>query len=421
MIGGLHRIWGLAVKEFLQLGRDKLLLTFLILGPLLELLLMGGLAGGGVHNLPLAVVDQERTRASRELIGKLDRTDELMIKAYAGNVAEARSWMQSDRIAAIAVIPPGYSADLVDPKKTATVQVIADGSNSTVSTVALGAAEDVAARISREVLTLGSSGDQGGVDLRFVARFNETLEDQPHAITAMLGMIVFQVALVVAAQSFARERELGTLEQLRVTPLRRLDLMIGKAIPTLVIGLVDFLMMLGVIILWFDIPLRGSLLLLSLLTVPFVLAQVGWGTLISLVSRTQQQAMLLVFALAMLEVAFSGFLVPAGDMPGVMGAISNVSSVQHYLVVLRGVMLRGAGLNVLWLPGLALTSIAFLTMVIVWLRLRAGLDADSMRRGLASTWRRAHRWWCNKRPLLCPDRGRDRKPKQGQRWSGEVA
>lgn len=257
--------------------------------------------------------------------------------------------------------------------------------------------------------------------LRFMARFNEALEDRPHAITSMLGMIVFQVALVVAAQSFARERELGTLEQLRVTPLKRLDLMAGKAIPTLVIGLVDFLMMMALIIVWFDIPLRGSLLLLCLLTIPFVIAQIGWGTLISLVSRTQQQAMLLVFALAMLEVAFSGFLVPAGDMPGVMRVISYVSSVQHYLVILRGVMLRGAGLRLLWMPGLSLAGIAFFTMALAWVRLRAGLDTDAFQIDVAGAWRRAKHWWCEERPPLCPKRRRRRKAERRREWSGETA
>lgn len=417
----LQRIWGLAIKEFLQLGRDRLLLAFLILGPLLELLLMGGMAGGGVHNLSLAVVDQERSRASREFIAKLDRTDELRVKSYAENVTQARNWMQNGEVAAIAVIPPGYSAALTDPQRSASVQVIADGSNNVISTVALAAAEDVAGQISRNVSGAKSAVERGPVNLRFVARFNAALEGQPHAITAMLGMIVFQVALVVAAQSFARERELGTLEQLRVTPLKRLDLMAGKAIPTLVIGLVDFLMMMALIIVWFDIPLRGSLLLLCLLTIPFVLAQIGWGTLISLVSRTQQQAMLLVFALAMLEVAFSGFLVPAGDMPGVMRVVSYVSSVQHYLVVLRGVMLRGAGPSLLWMPGLALSGIAFLTMALAWVRLRAGLDTDSLRIDVVGAWRRAQRWWCEERPALCPKQRRRRKAERRREWSSETA
>jgi ABC-2 type transport system permease protein len=387
MRDSLHRIWGLVIKELLQLGRDKLLLAFVLLGPLLELLLMGGLAGGGVQNLPLAIVDLDRSRVSRELITRLDQTDELLIKAYGDNVAQAQEWMQNGQISVIVVVPPGYGEALTAPQQSAGVQVIADDSNHVVSTVAIATTENVAAEIVRDLTARHAVASGGPVELRFVARFNALLDDRPHAITAMLGLIVYQVTLIIASQSFTRERELGTLEQLRVTPLGRLELMAGKAIPTLLVGLVDCLLMLGVIAVWFDIPMRGSLLLLLLLTVPFVLAQIGWGTLISLVSHTQQQALLFVFALAMLEVAMSGFMVPAGDMPGVMRVLSSVSSVQHYLVILRGVMLRGAGLRSLWLPGLALGGIALAVGTLAWLRLRLGLDTNSLRRRLQALWR----------------------------------
>jgi ABC-2 type transport system permease protein len=419
MIDHLHRIWGLAVKEFQQLRRDKVLLAFLILGPLLELLLMGSLKSGGIENLPVAVVDNERSRASRELVARLDRTDELRVTAYGDSVAQAREWMQGGQIAAIAVIPPGYSAALTSSQESAQVQVIADGSSHVISTVALSTAEEVAAQIGEDIAIHRPGASKGPVDLQFVSRFNAALEDQPNSITAMLGTIVFQITLVVAAQSFARERELGTLEQLRVTPLKRLDLMAGKAIPTLLIGLLNFLMMVAIVVVWFDIPVRGSLLLLSLLTIPFVLAQIGWGTLISLVSRTQQQAMLFVFALVLVEVAFSGFLVPAGDMPGLMRVLSYASSVQHYLVILRSVMLRGAGIRLLWLPGLALVGISTVLTGLAWMRLRAGLDPDSLQRRLVGAWRRARHWWCNERPKLCPRRGRTHSGKA--QWSGEPA
>jgi ABC-2 type transport system permease protein len=328
--------------------------------------------------------------------------------------------MQSGQIAVIAVIPPGYGQALTDPQRSAEVQIIADGSSHVVSTVAIATAEDVAAEIGRDLAAHHAAVGGGPVDLRFVARFNAALDDRPHAITAMLGLIVYQVTLVVAAQSFTRERELGTMEQLRVTPLGRLDLLAGKAIPTLLIGLVDFLLMMGLVAAWFDIPLRGSLPLLFLLTIPFVLVQIGWGTLISLVSRTQQQAMLFVFALAMLEVAFSGFLVPAGDMPGLMRALSYVSSVQHYLVILRGVMLRGAGPGLVWLPGVALGGIALAVMGLAWLRLRVGLEADSLRQRLAAAWPDVQGWWCERRSALCGKRRARGKAKRPE-WSGEAA
>lgn len=414
IINHLSRICGLAVKELQQLSRDRLLLGFLILGPLMELLLMGSLTSGGVENLPLAVVDQDRTRASRQLIAKLDRTDEFRVETHGDSVEQARTWMQNGDIAAIAVVPPGYGVALTSRTRSAEVQLIADGSNYVVSSVAFGTAEDVAAGIGQDLVASHPSATEGPINLRFVARFNAAMEDQPHAITAMLGIVVFQVALVVAAQSIAREREIGTLEQLRVTPLGRLDLLVGKALPTLAIGMVNFLMMMGMVILWFDIPVRGSLPLLTVLTIPFVLAQIGWGTLISLISRTQQQAMLFVFALAMLEVAFSGFLVPAGDMPTVMHIISYVSSVQHYLVIVRGIALRGATLHLLWLPGTALTGIALAVLALAWLRLRVGLDSDSLRQYLMGAWRQVQSWWCDWRRSKLGGKPRAKQPEWGR-------
>ena len=380
------RILGLAIKEFRQIGRDKVLLAFLILGPVLELLLMGSLAGGGVENLPLAVVDSDRTRASRELISRLDQTDELRIVAFGDNVEQARTWMRSGEVAAIAVIPPGYSAALASPRESAEVQIIADGSSHVVSAVTLGAAEDVAAKIGRDLAAHQPAASQGPVDVRFVSRFNAALKDQPSSISAMLGLIVFQMTLVVAALSFTRERELGTMEQLRVTPLRRLDLLAGKAIPTLAIGLANFLTMIPFVVVCFGIPVRGSLLLLTGLTVPFVLVQIGWGTFVSLVSRTQQQAMLFVFTLVIVEVAFSGFLVPASDMPAAMRALSSLSAVQHYLIILRSLTLRGARIGLLWQHGVALVGIATATLGLAWLRVRVGLDPDSTEQRLRSLW-----------------------------------
>jgi len=420
MIETLNRIWSLVVKEFRQLRRDKILVAFVILGPLVELVLMGTMIGGGVENLGLAVIDLDRSRASRELVARLDQTDELLVKVYGDSVQQARQWMQQGEISAIIVVPPRYGEELVDARQGAEVQVIVDDSNYVVATVATSTVEKGAAEIVRDLTARYASVHSGPIDLRFAARFNDALDDRPQTITAMLGMIVYQVTLIIAAQSFTRERELGTLDQLRITPLRRTELIIGKAIPTLIVGLVDGLLMVGVIALWFDVPVRGSLPLLMLLTVPFVLAQVGWGTLISLISRTQQQAVLFVFVLAMLEVACSGFIVSASDMPVLMQVISSASSVQHYLIILRGVMLRGAGLATLWMPALALSGIAFVAAALAWARLRLGLDAGSLRHQLRALWRVCRRWW--QRRGTGGQRGKKRSKRRRKRdWSGEPA
>lgn len=378
----LHRVWSLVVKEFRQLSRDRLLMGFILIAPMLELLLMGTLVGEGVQNLPLAVVDLDRSRASRELISMLDETDELMLRSYGDSVTSAQDLMQRGEIAVILTVPPDYGERLTDPRRSVTVQIITDDSNYVVDAVAVASVETVAGEVVRDLMARHVVPQGAAVDLRFLARFNAALDDRPGAITAMLGLIVYQVTLVIAAQSFTRERELGTMEQLRITPLGRIEMILGKAAPTLLIGLVDALLMVGVIVVWFEVPVRGSLPLLVTMTIPFVLAQIGWGTLISLVSRTQQQSILFVFALAMLEVAFSGFIVPASDMPAIMQSISHFFSVQHYLVILRGVLLRGAGLAVLWPSVLALSAIAAAATLVAWLRLRMGLDADPLRQRL---------------------------------------
>jgi ABC-2 type transport system permease protein len=405
----LHRIWSVVVKEFLQLSRDKVLMGFVILAPLLELALMANMVGDGAGNLPLAVVDKDLSRASRELVAMLDRFDDLRLEMYAENVDQARQSMQQGKVAAIVVVPPGYGEYLADPRQGAEVQVIVDDSNYVVAIVAESSVENVAAEIVKDLTARTTSISGGPVKMSFVARFNAALDDRPHSITAMLGLIVYQVTLIIAAQSFTRERERGTLEQLRITPLGRVELIVGKAIPTLVIGLVDSLLMIGLIALWFEVPVRGSLPLLLSLFVPFILAQIGWGTLISLVSHNQQQAVLFVFALAMLEVACSGIIVPAADMPKMMQVVSQVSSVQHFLVILRGVMLRGAGFSSVWVPSLALTGIALAAAALAWLRLRAGLDTDSLRQRLRAAWQR-HQEQSRRKPSPSarPGRGKPR-------------
>jgi ABC-2 type transport system permease protein len=405
----LHRIWSVIAKEFLQLSRDKVLMGFVILAPLLELALMANMTGDSVGNLPLAVVDRDTTRASRELIAKLDQSEELLLTTYAENVDQAREAMQRGKIEAIVVVPPGYGEYLVAPRQSAEVQVIVDDSNYVVATIAESSVKNAASEISQDLTTRLTDISGESVRMSFVARFNAALDSRPRTITAMLGMIVYQVTLIVAAQSFTRERERGTLEQLRITPVGRVELIVGKAMPTLVIGLLNILTMIALLIGWLRVPMRGSLPLLLLLSVPFILAQIGWGTLISLVSHNQQQAVLFVFAMAMLEVACSGFIVPASDMPKVMQVVSQASSVQHYLVILRGVMLRGAGLSSVWVPTLALTGIALAAAGLAWLRLRAGLDADSLRQRLRTAWQNRREMGRRKPPPNArPSRG---KPK----------
>jgi ABC-2 type transport system permease protein len=163
-----------------------------------------------------------------------------------------------------------------------------------------------------------------------------------------MGFIVYQVTLMVAALGLARERELGTLEQILVTPIRRRELIVGKAIPALIIGALDFVLMFVVTITLFDVPMRGSVPLLFVLSLLFIAAEIGWGLTLSAHARTQQQAILLFFLLAIIDMSFSGYLVAVSHMPLPMQIIAQLFPMQHYLAIVRAVMLKGAGLEVLW-------------------------------------------------------------------------
>jgi ABC-2 type transport system permease protein len=204
------------------------------------------------------------------------------------------------------------------------------------------------------------------LDLRVTVRFNRSLDSRFYAIPAQLAFIVYEVTLAVAALTLARERELGTLEQLSVTPLRRFELLTGKALPSAIIGMVDFAIMASIVIGVYEVPMRGSWKLMFALSALFIGAEVSWGMMISAISRTQQQAVLFVFLQAVTEIVLSGYLVPVERLPLVLRAVSIFSPIRHYMTILRSIMLKGADLSTLWPEALALlalgTGMALLSM-----------------------------------------------------------
>jgi ABC-2 type transport system permease protein len=189
-----------------------------------------------------------------------------------------------------------------------------------------------------------------------------------------LGFIIYQVTLAITSVGLARERELGTLEQLLVVPLRRIELVVGKAIPALTVGAVNFLCLLAITVFVFEVPLRGSLALLFVLTLVFIVAEIGYGIFISSIAHTQQQAILLVFVLAMLDMTFSGYMVRIKNLPLALQVIAQVVPFSHYLEIIRGVMLKGAGMDVLWSHALAMAVIGGLVTIVAVRSLGRSLD-----------------------------------------------
>ncbi len=345
------RIWNLVLKEFIQFLRDWLMTLFIFTLPALQLVLMANATGSRVSNLCTAVLDEDRSSASRQLVTALDNREELNVCRSTDTLADARHLLDQGEVTLVVVIPNGFAASLTGQARSPNLQIIADASNSIPGNYALGGAQAAIAEFMSDTAReagLSRHIPDPVIELRVTERFNAGLDIRPFTISAQVGFIVYQVTLVVAAIGLARERELGTLEQLMVMPLRRIELIVGKSIPALIIGMLNFGVIVIVATLGFDLPMRGSMALLAALTLLFIAVEIGYGMLISSVARTQQQAVLFVFVLAMVDMTFSGYMVRVKNLPTALQAISQIVPFYHYLTIIRGVMLKGANLKVLW-------------------------------------------------------------------------
>ncbi len=367
------RILNLVLKELIQFSRDWLMTTFILTLPALQLVLLAQATGSRISNLCVTAFDLDRSNSSRQLITALNNRRELNVCYHAATLADTHRLLDQGEATLAIIIPAGFGSDLATISRAPSVQLVTDGSSSIPGSIALSAAQGAISAFATDLVKetrflsprLQRSLVSPDVDLRIVVRFNPEFNFRFFSIPAQVGFIIYQVTLTVASVGLARERELGTLEQLMVIPLRRIELVIGKAIPALVIGAVNFLLMLAVSVFLFHVPLRGSLPLLFILTLLFIATEIGYGILISGIARTQQQAILFVFVLAMVDMTFSGYLVRVKNLPAALQAIAHLVPFRHYLTIIRGIMLKGAGLDVLWphaaamlLMGLLITTIA---------------------------------------------------------------
>ena len=370
----MGRVRNLIRKELIQLGRDWVFTAFIITLPVLQLVLLARSTGSSIADLKVAVVDRDRSAASRALAASLNNRDELALDRAADTVVEAERLLDAGEAVLAVVIPEDFAEALEDGPASPVVQLVADGSNELVADIALRAAQAALAEFVSDWVQGAADGSLALIELRSTVRYNPTLDVKLFAVPSQLGFIVYQVTLAVASVGFARERELGTLEQLIVMPLTRLELVLGKAAPALLVGLLNFLSMLAVTVWGFGVPMRGSLWLLLGFTVLFIAAEIGYGILISGVSQTQQQAILLVFVLAMVDMAFSGYLVPVENLPAALQWVAQFVPLRHYLAAIRDVMLRGAGANVLWQHAAAVLATGAVVTVVAARNLSRRLD-----------------------------------------------
>ena len=367
---GLTRVVELVRKEFLQIFREPKLRRLILVAPIIQLVVFGYAVSTDVRNVSTYLVDYDRTALSRELVDSLTSSGYFRITGSGLDPDQlTRVLDHGDAVTGI-VIPPGFQRD-IDAGKNATVQLLFDGTNSNIATIAKGYAERIVTDFSIRHRGRGAIGLSPGVsgatrvpvDLRERAWFNPELESRNYNVPAVVGAIIMLMCLLLTSLAVVREREIGTLEQLMVSPLQPAELVIGKTIPFALIGLFDLILVTTIGIFWFDIPFRGSFLLLFVASVLYLLSGLGIGLFISTISSTQQEAFMSSFLVFMPTILLSGFMFPVTSMPKIFQWITIINPMRHYLDIVRGTFLKGASFVHLWPQFLALTIIGVSILV----------------------------------------------------------
>lgn len=340
------RLLILLEKELTQFLRDRVILLLILWLYTVEVVLCTYALGLDLRNLPLAVVDQDRTPVTRALVDELTRGKAFRIAGFPADMSAGERWVRDGRARALLHIPPDFTRAFTRGESPA-VQVLLDGSNA--NTAATARSYLLLALQSLE----GDAGDGARVRTALRVWYNPDLTYTRFMVLSMIALAALMVGVIHPAASIVREKEVGTIEQLKVTPVRTPELFLAKTIPTLAIGTLAVFPSL-LIVWWFGVPLRGSLLLFLALTALFLFSAIGIGVLVAAVCRTLQQALLLSF-LGLFPLMFlSGALAPISSMPSLLQTFSLVSPLRHYIDVILGIFLKDAGLPELWPQAAAL-------------------------------------------------------------------
>jgi len=371
MVFSLRRVMRVVRKELIQAFRDPTMRSLLFVPPLLQLVLFGYAVNTDVRNIETAVLDQDGTPASRALVARLEGSTCFRIVRRAADEREVRRLLDRGEVLAALHVRAGFSERRARGLPTR-VQLLLDGTDSNTATVALAYARQALAPAAVDPVGLPLRGEP--VELKPRVWFNQSLRSRIYFIPGVIALIALLVSLMLTSMSVVREREMGTLEQLLVTPLRPLELVLGKSIPFGMVVAVDILFVTVAAILLFDLPVRGSIVLLSLSLLLFVVSSLGIGLLISTASHTQQQAMMLSFVMMFPITLLSGFAFPIRNMPEIIRYATGANPMRHILVILRAVLLKGVGLDVLYPQVLALLGLTVLIMAAAVLRFRQRME-----------------------------------------------
>ncbi len=375
-------LWQVIVKEFLQIRRDLRMIPVIFVAPVVQITIFGFAVNTDVTRVPMVLVDEDRTAASRDLRSRFVDSGYFELVASEDEADTAERWLVTGDAQLGLVIAPGFG-DAVAAGRTASVQVIVDGSDAASANIALGyasaAAQGYAVEVRQKRLRASAGASPptrtGQVGLEPRVFYNPDLRSRWYYVPAVLAMILMVMTQLLSAMGVVREKEIGTMEQLIVTPIRPWQLLVGKLAPFAIIGTIDVFLVTAVAVFGFGVPLRGSFLVLLGLSELFLLSTLGVGLLVSTVVQNQQQAMMTAgLGLIMPMILLSGLIFPIDNMPPPIQLVTYAIPLRYYAEIIRGVFLRGSGLEVLWPQAVALLGMGLLIMTVASLRFRKRLD-----------------------------------------------
>jgi ABC-2 type transport system permease protein len=373
-------------KEFRQAFRDTRMRTFLFLPPLIQLVIFGLAVNLDVDHAQIAWMDGDQSFQSRELLAAFQGSGRFEVVATPGNDREAQALLDANKADLVVRVLPGFERDIQRNRATS-VQVLINGSNSNTANIVSGYASTIVSSFAAQVMQeqnrdrLAARMAQAPVhigvpDLKAQSRvwFNPELKSRNYFVPGIVVNILMQITLMMTAMAIVREKEIGTMEQLMVTPIRPIELMLGKTLPFALVGLVDMALVVVASLLLFHVPFRGSALLLFACSILFLMTSLGAGLFVSTISQTQQQAMMTTFLLFQPFFLLSGFTFPLRNMPQSIQYLTLLNPVRYFIEIVRGLFLKGSGVSVLWPQMLALGIFGVVILSLSAMRFRKRLD-----------------------------------------------
>ena len=373
-----ERIKYMLIKEFIQVLRDRKMKGLIFIMPVVQMLVFGYAVTTDVKHIATAVYDLDHSVASRDLVSRFAESGYFEIVEYVDSEVRARELIDRGAVRLVLRINPSYGDDLA-VGRVAQIQAILDGTDSNTAGIVLSYSSQIVNQLSADTLIerftrlTGVFQRPGHVEMQARAWFNDNLESRNFFVPGVIALIVMLVTLTLTSIAIVREREIGTMEQIMVTPITPLEFILGKTVPFAVIGMADVVLVTLVGTFWFEVPIRGGLVLLFAATALYLMTTLGVGLLISTISQTQQQAMMTTFLFFSPAILLSGFIFPIANMPLVVQWLTYANPLRYFLVIVRGIFLKGVGPSVLWPQMLALAVIGLATLWLASRRFRKTL------------------------------------------------